>query len=300
MEKIEAYRWDFLIHRYIIEKIRRGYEVNCTPEEIKDFLSFISYYVNVNDKFKDYNDILNNYLNGDLSLAKDVEWSIAEQKFIFIPRVKQVDSGLIIPTYNLTYNPCEYEKTFTDELNKYFTKYIEKNCSKREIPTTIALDEDTIGFGEKAAASLLMKIWNNMKCHYQEEAKWPIQCNDIEKYLLDDDLSKIIGLSAVREDLIEFYFTALRRIMYLSQNDNVFKMSNLKSQVLAKANFDLITQGYSKLPYHRIGIEDGILIDRADNNFQTIIDFYSGKRKIEKLDDSKVLTLVKKLNDAKK
>lgn len=300
MKEIEVYRWDSLIHRYIIEKIRRGYEVSCTPEEIKDFLNFISYFVNVDDDSKDYNDILNNYLNEPRSLAKDKKWSIREEKFIYQSMVKQTDSGLIIPTYDLVYNPYEYEKIFTDELNMYFTKYIERNCSKRQVPTTILTDEEVIKFGENVASSLLMKIWNNTVCYYQEKREWPIQCYDIKKYLLDMDLSKIIGLTAIRENLLDFYFTVSKRIMYLSQNDNEFKMSDLKSQVLAASNFDLITQGYSDLPYHRIGLEDGILIDREKNYFQTIVNFYNGNRKTEMLDDPKVLTLVRNLKDTQR
>lgn len=297
MEKIEVQRWNGLIHRYILEKVKRGYEISCTPEEIKDFLNFISYFVNFSKSSKDYDYILNNYLNGFGSLAKD--WSIREEKFIYKPMVKQTESGLIVPTYNLFYNPHEYEKTYTDELNEYYTKYMEENCSKREIPATATLDESTKKFGENVAALLLMKIWNNKKDRYQKEGKWPVQCNDIKKYLLDIDLAEIIGLPSVREALIDFYFTISKRIMLVSQNDDEFRMTDFGSCVLAKSNFDLITHGYADYPYHRIGVEDGILIERENNELQTIVDFYNGNRKIDKLNDSKVLTLVRNLNEIK-
>ncbi len=298
MDKIEMQRWNNLIHRYIIEKIRKGYEISCTPVEITGFLNFISYFVDFSKSSKDYDDILNNYLNGFGSVTKD--WSIREERFTYKPLVKQTESGLIVPTYDLAYNPQENEKTHMDKLNEYYTKYMEKNCSKREIPTTDILDESTIEFGTNAAAALLMRIWNNKKGCYQKKGMWPIQCNDIKKYLLDIDLAEIIGLPSVRGDLLDFYFNISKRIMSVSQNDDEFRMTDFGYGVLAKSNFDLITQGYTDYPYHQKGVEASILIDREKNELQTIVNFYNGNRKIVKLNDPKVLTLVRDLNNIKR
>ena len=62
MEKV--WTWNDLITKYIVEKTRRGYDASCTPEEIYDFLDFISYFVTVNRPDANYKEVLKNYLNG--------------------------------------------------------------------------------------------------------------------------------------------------------------------------------------------------------------------------------------------
>lgn len=304
MENI--WTWDSLITKYIIEKTRRGYEASCTSEEIIDFLDFISYFVTVDSSDINYNDTLKNYLNGLGSQKK--EWSIRKEDFVHTSIVEQLESGLIVPTYNLVIGlpKCgdfdSDEKSCNEQFNDYLTEYMQKNCSKRKIVTSETLDDDTVQFGEKAAASLLMQIWENRKRHYQANGEWPEQCNDIQKYLLEVDLASIIELPAMRDNLIDFYFVVSKRIMSLAQDNSDFRMTNFEEEVLAKSNFDLVMEGYLNPSYYRTVSKDqeGIIIDREQNKFQNVVDWYKGNIESNSLDDPKVLTLVRDLKCARK
>lgn len=302
MKKVWTY--DSLITKYIIEKIRRGYDISCTSEEITDFLDFISYFVTVKSLDISYNDALKNYINGLGSKKK--EWSIGKEDFVYTPVVEQLKSGLIVPTYNLISDLPKYrdfdseKKVYDENFSSYLTKYMEKNCSKRKIITGESLDNDTVQFSENVAASLLMQIWNKRIDYYHENGNWPIQCKDIKENLLDRDLSSIIALPPMREELIDFYFTISERIMNEAQNNFDFRMTNFEDEVLAKSNFDLVMEGYPS--YYRTvnRNQSGIIIDRRQNEFQTVIDTYKGNIKRDKLDNPKVLTLVRDLKGVRK
>lgn len=301
MEKV--WTWNDLITKYIVEKTRRGYDASCTPEEIYDFLDFISYFVTVNRPDANYKEVLKNYLNGLGSKSK--EWNMRQKDFECFQVIEQLDSGLIVPTYKLISDVPKYgffdteEKAYYEKFSSYLTKYMGKNCSKRRIITSESLDNNTIQFGENVAATLLMHIWSDIKSCYQSDGRWPNQCNDIKKYLLDSDLSSIIELPPIREELINFYFTVSERIMHLAQNDLNFRMTNFEEEVLAKSNFDLIMDDFS---YYRTvdKSQEGIVIDRSKNEFQTVGNIYKGIVKKENLNNPKVLTLVRDLKQIRK
>lgn len=296
MEKV--WTWNDIITKYIVEKTRRGYDASCTPEEITDFLDFISYFVTVNRPDANYKEVLKNYLNGLGSKSK--EWNMRQKDFEYFQVIEQLDSGLIVPTYKLISDVPKYgffdteEKAYYEKFSSYLTKYMEKNCSKRRIITSELLDNNTIQFGENVAATLLMHIWNDIKSRYQSDGRWPNQCNDIKKHLLDSDLSSIIELPPIREELINFYLTVSERIMHLAQNDLNFRMTNFEEEVLAKSNFDLIMDDFS---YYRTvdKSQEGIVIDRSKNEFQTVGNIYKGIVKKDNLDNPNVLTLVRDL-----
>lgn len=305
MAKEKVWTWDSLITKYIIEKTRRGYDIGSAPEEIADFLDFITYFVTISSSENNYSDVLKNYLSGHGSKKK--EWSIKKEEFVYTPIVKQTESGLIVPTYQLNdplpkYSFAEEKeaKAYDECFNSYLMKYIEKNCSKRKFITNESLNDDNVQFGENVAASLLMQIWNNRISYYCENGNWPIQCKDIKKNLLDRDLSSIIGLPPIREELIDFYFTISERIMNEAQNNLDFRMTNFEDEVLAKSNFDLVMEGYPS--YYRTvnRNQSGIIIDRSQNEFQMVIDWYNGNIKKETIDTSKVLNLVRDLKGVRK
>lgn len=305
MAKEKVCTWDSLITKYIIEKTKRGYEPNCTSEEIVNFLDFINSFVAVNCPDINYNEVLENYLNGPGSKRKD--WSIRNEIFVDIPIVEKLDSGLIVPTYNLRYTTPKYDdsdyekKDYDEKFNEYLNKYMKKNCLKRTPITNETLDDETVQFGENVAATLLIQIWNSRINHYQEDEKWPIQCKDIKENLLDRDLSSIIGLSPMREELINFYFTISDRIMNEAQGNYNFRITNFEDEILAKSNFDLIMDGYINFSYYRTvnKNQSGIIIDRCKNEFQTVTDWYEGNIKNDTLDNPKVLKLVRDLKNVK-
>ena len=127
--------------------------------------------------------------------------------------------------------------------------------------------------------------------------QWPRQCLDINQYLLDMDLAKIINLDSIREDLLSFYKDASKRTAVLIDRDPKLMIRNLDNPYLPYANYRCIMGEYADLLYcmcidcsFEVGIEDRVFLVNPDIN-----DRYSVNIKT-KLDDSYTRKLVRSIN----
>lgn len=306
MGKEKIWKYDDLITEYIVEKIRRGYETSCTVEEITDFLDFVSYFITFNDLNFTYNEVIENYIQGKGS--KKYIWNIRRKQHDELPIVKQTTNGLIVPTYNLEYSsircdansPLVAKRYEVDkELASCLNLFMERNCIKRNIDTSLSTDETTRQFCYNASAALILKIWNTKMKKYVDDGKWPSQCVDIKEFIIDTDLASIIKLPSMREDLINFYFIVSERMMHIAENDFDFRITNFEKEVLAKANFDFIMDGFDYI-HTADSNSEAISIDREQNAIHNIIDRYNGIVTTTKLNDPKILKLVKTINGLKK
>lgn len=304
MEKV--WNWDDLITKYITEKTRNGYQLGTSIDEMVDFLDYITYFVTVSNTAVSYKDVVEEYINGNGSKRK--EWSVKDEEFKFLPVAKKLDSGLIVPTYNLVEQTPRYgifdteEKSYDDKFKEYLRQYMKKYCKKRETELYGYYDPETISFCERASAAIMKQIWERKKSVYQEKGQWPIQCNDITKYLLECDLADTMGLPAMRKELRGLYDTVIDRLLSLSQEDKDFRMTNFEDEVLAKSNFDLAIGSFLSLaPYYKTVDKhhEGVILDRKEDELQTVIDWYEGNVKKESLSDEKVLKLVEYLEKSR-
>lgn len=300
MEKV--WNWNDLITKYIAEKTRNGYQLGTSIDEMIDFLDYITYFVTVSDTAVNYKDVVEEYINGNGSKRK--EWSIRDEEFKFLPVAKKLDSGLIVPTYDLVEQTPRYgifdteEKSYDDKFREYLDQYMKKYCKKREVSLSGHYDPETISFCERSAAAIMMQVWVQRKKAYQDEGKWPVQCNDIIKYLLDCDLAELIELPAMQEELGSLYDKVIDRLLFLSQVDPDFRMTNFRDEVLAHANFDLVMDGYLELsPLFQTADKEqkGIILDRKENELQTVYDWYAGSVKKEKLNDEEIYRILQKI-----
>lgn len=288
MSKEKACNCNNIITEYIVEKVRNGYELSCTSEELMEVLEMATSFVDVNTK--NFCDAVERYIEGNASKRK--VWSVRQGDFVYNPIVKRTESGLIIPTYDLS-RPSQSVMDYA--LSQYLTEFMKRNCEKRKVDETISIDYQTTQFSQSAAAALVCDIWSKKIGRLIENGRWPIQCTDIKEFLIDQDLASIIKESPMREDLLNFYFDVANRIALLSVKDYNFRMTNYDNEVLAKANFDFVIDGYS---YYRTvdGRSEAVVVDHWDYVIENIIDRYDGNTKRTKLEDPKVLKLVKDLN----
>lgn len=292
MEK-QKINYGDIINKYIMTKVKMGYEPFCTNEEIEQFLNFARNFVTIEPDNVSANEILEHYLNGPRS--KNKVWSIKKADFEFIPTVIKTDSGLIVPTYELNYSS---NFDVYKDLNNCIETFLKKNGKVRTIEQEAIADEDTINFSSNTAATILLDVWNDKIRRLINNDKWPYQCQDIKKYLIEMDLAPIIGLDAMQEKLLTFYYTIQNRIMNIAKNDPSFTMTNLERKLLAKANFDAVMQGYSyfrSISDSMIEFYEYFVINRGTNEIKYVIDHYEGNIKTKKLDSPEVVELAKVL-----
>ena len=80
-----------------------------------------------------------------------------------------------------------------------------------------------------------------------ENHNWPRQCSDINKYLFQTDLAEIIGVESIKNNLIELFNEFSKRIAVLYHQDKNLRISTHTNVYLARANYDLLIQGYERI-----------------------------------------------------
>lgn len=69
----------------------------------------------------------------------------------------------------------------------------------------------------------------------------------MNKYLFTNDLVEILGLKSTKQKLLDFYEVISRRIAILYQQDNDLKISNRSNLFLARANYELLIDGFQDI-----------------------------------------------------
>ena len=96
-------------------------------------------------------------------------------------------------------------------------------------------------------AQIVHNIWYSYIDKEIELHHWPRQCRDINKYLFDIDLAEIIGVKSIKNELIDLYNTFSKRIAIMYHQDRNLRISSKYSSYLARANYELLIDGYEKI-----------------------------------------------------
>lgn len=96
-------------------------------------------------------------------------------------------------------------------------------------------------------AQIVHNIWYSYIDKEIELHHWPRQCRDINKYLFDIDLAEIIGVKSIKNELIDLYNTFSKRIAIMYHQDRNLRISSKYSSYLARANYELLIEGYEKI-----------------------------------------------------
>lgn len=121
------------------------------------------------------------------------------------------------------------------------------NMPKRKIDESIEVDDNELTVGKYVAIEIITNIWNSYIDKLVENHRWPRQCKDINKYLLEIDLAETIGIKSIKSDLFELYNVLSKRVAILFHQDRDLKISSYSNGYLARANYELLIQGYEKI-----------------------------------------------------
>ncbi|MDE5539066.1 MAG: hypothetical protein K2J20_01095 [Bacilli bacterium] len=238
MNKYEGISCADLIKEYIAHKTLAGYEPSCTKDEIRRYLEYINVTLLDNALQQDPSVMVEQFLNKDEKKQRVVLFGTKNKE---VPVIEVQSGGLIVPTYAL-----RYTSSGANGVGRFIDYFLKSYCKKRTLDDkSEEADERIANFGHNVSATMLLKIWNAITRKYILDDRWPMQCRDIKRYLLDIDLANIIDLPPLRDDLIKLYFTVANRVMSLAQDDEKFLMSHGSYQpVLNRANFDLAMAGF--------------------------------------------------------
>ena len=65
-----------------------------------------------------------------------------------------------------------------------------RDYTKRNIDKLTTIEQKELLIGKYVSAEIVSNIWNSHINELIKNQKWPIQCKDINKYLLEIDLAK--------------------------------------------------------------------------------------------------------------
>ena len=268
---------DDLIVEYTMYKVKNGYEPKYSTSEFIDFLHFFETKMEVDDVLYDGEELFKrfferkidaywsskNYKTGQITEKRphmNMSYSEDEKDYIISANNKLSDyDRSFINTYFMD-NGCskfDHYKGTAWKIRNIIGEYL-KDKPKRNIPQSgIELDEKEILAGKYIAAEIINHIWQSYVDIESGYSEYPKQCNDINKYLIEMDLPKIIGTdmafskgtgtSSIREKILEVYNVFSNRIATLYHFDKELKVSSHKNPYLPRANYELLIQGYEVL-----------------------------------------------------
>lgn len=140
----------------------------------------------------------------------------------------------------------DYFKGKTREIRKIIGEYL-KDEPKRKIDESIEVDDNDLMIGKYVTAQIVHNIWYSYIDKEIELHHWPRQCRDINKYLFDIDLAEIIGVKSIKNELIDLYNTFSKRIAIMYHQDRNLRISSHYSSYLARANYELLIEGYEEI-----------------------------------------------------
>ena len=203
---------DDLIVEYMILKVQTGYKSSYTIDEFKLFLDYFSQFVDVYDIISDFDILFDRFFE-----RKKSDWMITSGIYhsnmnqIYMPHIeKQAD--MLVATNKLSdydqsiLNIRYMSKQEQDYIRNIIIDFLNKYCKVNMIITkdSFATTEEK-NISDVIASLFVNSIWNEYIKRKIINHEWPSQCTDINEYLLNMDLAKIIHLPSIKESLISFY-----------------------------------------------------------------------------------------------
>lgn len=231
MNKVQL-RMFTAIKEYICRKSSYKLEPSASLEEIKDYLQFLEMrrQYNIFDWDKDnFEKSIKDCLSSQYNYVADNETN----KPLLV-----LNNNTIEATYNLIHLIW---------INQQLDMSIDRYLSSRDFKRGKEVNNKFINyynqiFCENTAALLVQNLFETIiKKDYISKGMWPVQCADIYEYLLNIDLSKIIGLPSLQDRLLDFYQSAKEKMNILVGCSDHIILSNDKSWILARNNMDFVT-----------------------------------------------------------
>lgn len=246
---------DDLIVEYMMYKTNNGYEPSFSTSEFINFLYFFESKMKVEDALYENEKLFKRFFErknesdwSNESHMNMIEDEISNDYIIQANyRLGDYDRS-VINTYFMDGGMGEYTdfKGQVFEIRKIIEEYL-ADVPKRKIDNIIDIDENDLLMGKYVAAQIIQNIWESHIDKLIENQEWPRQCKDINKYLLETDLSTIINLKSIKKELLELYNAISKRIAIMYHQDRNLQISSFGGSYLAMANYKLLIEGYENL-----------------------------------------------------
>lgn len=279
---------DDLIVEYMIYKVKNGYEPSFLTSEFINFLYFFESKMPVEDSLYENKKLFQRFFErkSEKDWSTTIDWKTNKKKII--PHMDMVYSDKdndyiikanyklsdydrsVINTYFMDNGMGQYDdyKGQTFKIRSIMGKWL-ADYPKRKINESIEIEEKNLLVGKYIAAEITTNIWNSYIDKQIQNNTWPIQCKDINKYLFEMDLAEIIGTKSIKKDLIELYSIFSKRIAILYHQDKNLQISTHSNTYLARANYELLIQGYEKIMGTTFGnYEKSLDVDLAALTFK--------------------------------
>ena len=310
---------DDLIVEYMIYKTKNGYEPSFTTSEFISFLYFFENKMPVEDTLYENKKLFERFF--ERKGESDWNSSIFKANQI-VPHMDMIylekeEDYLIKANYKLS----AYDKSV---INTYFMEGYDNprgkaaqirniigeylmSEEKRTLDLDTSVTEKEMLMGKCIAANIIMNIWEKYINDLSLAQKWPKQCNDINKYLLEMDLATIIGVVSIKDTLTEIYKVFSKRAAVLYSQDKNLRISTYDNQYLARANYEVLIKGYEKIMNHTFGINaksldiDVTLSTYRESNYIGLVyewdDDPIEATRNEKIKTARIKKMIKKLDN---
>lgn len=297
MDKINMFSYEDIVTTYIAEKVRGGYDLHTSYEELYHFFDYIAHHLvtetpNFNQK------MFNCYFSDGHNLRRT--WDSETGNYDLKPIAEKVNDN-IVPTYDLNKSHMITYPFVIELIQNYLREFGKRRMPVGDGKIHSVLDvipetmPDVMAFSSLASASLVLCLWNSKINKYIQGYSWPVQCTDINKYLLDDDLAPRIGLPSEKEKYLDFYFESSVKMERLANDLPFLRLSNYEDELLANANLEALmqsTQLYIPTAYDN---DPAIIIDEKAGVMRAVQDRVHNIKTDISLTNEKIVTLARKL-----
>lgn len=293
---------DDLIVEYMILKIKLGYVPSYSIDEFMNFILYFEKYRSIDDVIYDGDKLFDRFFERKMNdwNFNDISLYFAEKKYV--PHMIRNNDEIVATNKLSVYDYSLLNMYFMSVNEQVFirdiiVRYL-KRFSKREIDTSVNINNKNVEIEEFIAVKFINSLWREYVYKYIELKKWPIQCIDINEYLFDIDLAKIIKIPSIRDDVLSFYKDVSKMISVMIENDSSLEIKSSDNTYLPYANYEYIFKGYSELfdrfcrqCYFEVVVDKNLFIENC-----CYLDDYR-RRVRNKIDDNDTKRLVKILND---
>ena len=208
---------DDLIIEYMIYKVQNGFEPSFSATEFMNFLAYFELNMPsmpvaevVTDsetlfkrfferKVDRYWSITKDWHTGRKEYRPHMEMYYDEKSKDYIIKANYKLSDYDISITNI--NNMENKNVIIYKIERIIQKFLSNN-PKRVIDENIEVSDDELLYGKYITIDIINHIWLSYIDKQIEYGRWPRQCGDISKYLLEVDLAKIIEVPSLKDDLL--------------------------------------------------------------------------------------------------
>ena len=313
---------DDLIVEYMMYKVKNGYQPSFLASEFINFLYFFESKMPVEDTLYESDKLFQRFFErkSKSDWSRTINFKTYEKEstpHMEMTYSKKDNDHIIKANYKLSnYDRSVINTYFMDngmgrydgfkgqvfEIRKIIEEYL-LTQSKRQIDETVKIDNDDLIVGKYVAGEIITSIWENYISTLIEKQNWPRQCNDINKYLFEIDLASIIGVKSIKDEIIDLYNVFSKRIAILYHQDKNLQIRTSSSAYLARANYDLLIQGYEEImkttfdAYRKsLDIDLSVLMSKGTSKIDGVDEIPNTKTNIDNFEKENAKKFVLSLN----